>query len=57
MTINSAAKTATAARRDLEILNDLIPWATLSYEEREIMNEGLQRIYDIMRENEEKIGV
>ena len=55
-TMNSAALTAAAARKDLELLSSLIPWETLTEEERFVMEEGLQRIHTIMTINEEKMN-
>ena len=51
-TINSASKTATAASHALAMLTDLIPWETLTTEERFVIDEALQRLYEIKKENE-----
>lgn len=52
--INSTSKTAAAASNVLTMLINLIPWETLTTEERFVIDETLQHLYEIKKENEMK---
>lgn len=54
ITINSTSKTAAAASNVLTMLIDLIPWETLTTEERFVIDETLQYLYEIKQKNETK---